>query len=250
MKEGHTAELRELVKHRHGEDQLDQLRIPLSSFAWKLHAAGCHAAQAHRVITEDLCDAEIDNEVWAAARRFVRSWSSQEEQDRFRLARFASECHVIASAQSLHSSTDILGKVAYISLNLAGRGLNVAERGQDPWRIRDKLRSAGYALNVADSIDTLVADERFLYLRAYVNTTKHRRFVNSSYQIELGSDAKHGIRIKAFEYSNRPEDKPMAFRAKWARDFTTSDSALVNNLGLAVIGEICDVLTQELGNGS
>jgi hypothetical protein len=213
-----TEEFKNLVRGRYGEERLAKVERPLTSVSWKLVLARYHAEESKRLYRSYLTEEPLDeliqvvNQVLLAAR-------GSEEASKFVEAQILSEAHVIAYAQSLHSVADILAQVIYLGLDLE-RDLSepIPMRYRGLHRMCERMIKERLALEVADTINTFRQSLRFLYLQAYVNTTKHRSLVDVTHSSSFeSSDPRYGIKILPFEYEGR------SFAEKWAYDFVGQD---------------------------
>jgi hypothetical protein len=212
-----TEEFKNLVRGRYGEEQLAKVERPLTSVSWKLVLAQYHAEESKRLYRSYLTEEPLD-ELIQVVNQVLLAASSSEEASKFVEARILSEAHVIAYAQSLHSVADILAQVIYLGLDLE---IDLSEpipmRYLGLHRVCEMVKER-LALEVADTINTFRQSPRFLYLQAYVNTTKHRSLVDVTHSISLElSDPRYGIKILPFEYKGK------SFAEKWAYDFVGQD---------------------------
>jgi hypothetical protein len=118
----------------------------------------------------------------------------------FAAYRFA-EAHTIAFAQSLHSTADMMAQVLCIGLRL--NRLFKPQENQYLNVVVDRMRQHGVAPSVVTAVTSFLKSNEFLYLRAYVNTTKHISLVPAShtYRLVPGQDQLL-VMINAFKYRN------------------------------------------------
>jgi hypothetical protein len=225
-----TKEFKNLVRGRFGEEQLAKVERPLASVSWKLMLAQYHAEESERLYRSYLTEEPLD-ELIQIVNQVLLSASGSEEASKFVEARILSEAHVIAYAQSLHSVADILAQVIYLGLDLERnlpKPIPIHSRGLH--KVCGNMLRESLALEVADAIDTFRQLRSFLYLQAYVNTTKHRSLVDVTHSISFeSSDPRYGIKILPFEY------KEESFAEKWADDFVGQDFRAIRE-GIVRIG--------------
>jgi hypothetical protein len=225
-----VKEFQDLVRGRYGEEQLTKVELPLASVSWKLMLAQYHAEESKRLYRNYLTGEPI-NELIQVVNQVLPAASGSEKASKFVEARVLSEAHVIAYAQSLHSVADILAQVIYLGLNLERclpEPIPAHSRGLHS--VCNSMLRESLALEVADAINTFRQSPRFLYLQAYVNTTKHRSLVDVTHSISFeSSDPRYGIKILPFEY------KGESLAEKWADDFISQDHAAIRE-GIVRIG--------------
>jgi len=223
-----TEEFLKLVEKCYGSHQVELLRPSLCSLTWKLIMVCYHAYEAKEKLKIFSTDRDSEN-IKEVIKQIFLQVSESKEASNFLEAQFISEANVIAFAQSLHSTADILAHVIYHGLNFESytEG-HIDENILGLSNVREKLQKLGIDLNILSAIDKFLNSPAFVYLQAYVNTTKHRSLIDSKYSVFL-SDMKHGIIISSFEYKGKkwPE--------KRADDFTTKDFKVINE-GIISIG--------------
>jgi hypothetical protein len=236
-----TKEFKNLVRARYGEERLPAVERPLASVSWKLMLAQYHAEESKRLYRNYLAE-EPPDELIQAVNQVLLLAAGSEEARGFVEARILSEAHVIAYAQSLHSVADILAVVIYLGLDLErslSRPIPVHSRGLR--RVCESMQRESLALEVADPIDAFRQSTTFLYLEAYVNTTKHRSLVDTTHSISFeSSDPTYGIKILPFEYKGK------SFAEKWANDFVGPDSRTIRQ-GIVRIGSAMNEYLRRLG---
>lgn len=213
-------EFESLVQGCYGEELLKKLESPLSSVLWKFMLADYHADESRRLyrsyISEESEEGSIKELVYVIG-QVLKAESGSEEANKFKEARMLSEAHIIAYAQSLHSTADILAQVIYIGINLESNLTKpIPEDNISLKNINDCMRKKEFALNVVKSIDALIKSPEFQYLQAYVNKTKHQSLVDLTHYVSLNTP-KYGILMLPFEY------KGHSFPEKWADDFVIQD---------------------------
>jgi hypothetical protein len=149
------------------------------SVSWKLDIAQYHTAEALSAIPKSL--PEVPDKRRLATHLALLDMSGWEEAKPFSEAQFTCEAHAIAAAQALHSVADILSHVIYLGLGLEATStpLSVGERNLSS--VLRNLKKSGVAPKVTDALTHLTASDRFRYLRAYVNTTKHVSLVDRGF---------------------------------------------------------------------
>lgn len=216
-------EFENLVQLCYGEEQLKKLMRPLSSVSWKLMLANYHAFESKRLYQSYFSKESVEGsteELVHVIGQFLKAASGSEEADKFKEARILSEAHLISYAQSLHSVADILAQVIYLGINLENNLTKpIPEYKRNLHYVYEGIRNENYAIDVVKVLGALKQSPEFLYLQAYVNTTKHYSLIDVTHQISLKSNttSRYGILILPFEY------KGHCFQQKWADDFSIRD---------------------------
>ncbi len=122
----------------------------------------------------------------------------------------ASEAHVIAAAQALHSMADILGQIIN-QVVLCGALL---EEKVTLYTVLCELNKKAIAPNILTKVMKFKKSTEFEYINAFVNTTKHRSVLDTSYHAEYGINKRNdqGILFKSFIYKGKK------FPTTWAKD--------------------------------
>jgi len=226
-----VKEFESLVRECYGEDQLRKLKVPLESVFWKLMLAQYHADESKRLLRSYLSE-EAADELVEVINQVLLAASGSEEANKFVEAQVLSEAHVIAFAQSLHSTADILAQVIYFGLDLDSYlAKPIQARCRNIHTVCDYMRKATFAPGVVGTIEDFRQLPAFRYLRAYVNITKHRSLVDVIHSISLGSaNPRYGVKILPFEYSSTEN-----FPERWADDFIEQDYVAIRE-GINRIG--------------
>lgn len=210
-----TNKFKELVRSLYGHEQLEKVKIPLNSLFWKLMLSGYHSEEFKKIYRSYL-SGKREEYVEATIQVFLAA-SGSEEAKKFNEARIFSEAHVIAYAQALHSTADILSQIIYHGLDLEHKLTHPLVHSHISLnKVYNKMIHEGVAVNVTDVIGDLKESSEFCYLEAYVNTTKHRSLVDTTHRVSFQTK-RYGIVIRPFEFKG---DK---FPQKWADDFVNQD---------------------------
>ncbi len=232
-------ELEDAIRNTHGDKYVDAIHEPLQSFTWKSEMAYFHAYEAEQILKEAVASTpginEGDQPSIAYGKAVVFASSPGETGEHLRLARFKAEAHIIASAQALHSLTDIVCYVVYWAYRLD-------TMPNAPAKKRLNLHSTLRTLNVfpqysttASLIQAVFDAPEFKYLAAYVNTTKHKSLISSTMSASFVPEKRGGMRIKSFYYTD-PVGNRHHFGSKWAKDFLFQDNQKVR-LKLMAVGK-------------
>ena len=233
-----VIEFESLVQVYYGKEQLKKLIRPLSSVSWKLMLAYYHADESKRLYRSYFSEESIEGtveELVHVVGQVLKAASGSEEADKFKEAGILSEAHLIAYAQSLHSIADILAKVIYHGINLENNLTKpIPAYKQNLHEVNEGMRKEKFALDVVKAIDALKQSPEFLYLEAYVNTTKHYSLIDVIHQISLKSNTtpRYGIQILPFRY------KGQSFHEKWADDFAIRDFQTIRENIICVGSEL------------
>lgn len=216
------SEFKIKVVENYGEERWRLVNKHLGSFYWKLGLADYHSKESLSILVQ-VMPINTKSTLYEAAKRIMSVAGGEEGAQKIVEAWFKSEAHIIAFAQALHSSCDILAKAIYQGLDLENNfKKRLGFRSQNLFTILDGMVSTNYAPNVSDAIDRLLQSREYKYLHAFVNQTKHHSLVNirDSVSFEHG---KHGLLLSDFEESDNKKKWPR----KWADDFVTTDFEVI-----------------------
>lgn len=212
-------ELFDQVLQRHGKAQADLLKPSLISFKWKLFIARYHADESKAIIGRLISHPSKDEYVEAIKLIFEQA-SGADKGREFALALFQSEAHMIAYAQSLHSLADILSQIIYYSLNLE-KNLKkpIGEDIRSLKKVNKGIKDISQFNKLHLEVNNFLKSDKFRYLEAYVNTTKHRSLIPTIYSVDFveNIDPTHGLKIAGFKYNGNP------YETKWAKEFIETD---------------------------
>jgi len=237
---------RELASAVWDEDLVESAYSAAQGLARDFDFAGFHARQVCQLMDNLEFPAARPGETrgWAAMRQLFYEAEPGDKQRPLSRARFEATAHLIAFFRALHSATDLIAPLVYFGLGLPNRlPRPISERKIYPAVVRDKLAAANLHAEVVSALDRLVASHAYRYLRALVNTLKHRRLVPAGFQIsfDFTGDPKYGMRIGHFSYDNE------SFEQCWAGEYFENGSreisARVIEIGVAVnraLEEICE----------
>ncbi len=225
-----TPHLLELVREKFDGHQVDLVKPSLKSVSWKLAQAEFHIKESKKALNDAL-----PNEVDLAGMLKIAGWFGGHDKDKFQLAGFAAEAHLIAFAQSLHSVTDIAAQVIIYALNLNNTSKLSNKSGIR--KVIDHFTKMQLYPELLNAINNLLQSQEFLYLEAYVNTTKHRTLIENTFKLNLATTngQQYGIELSSFSFKGND------FPSKRADDFTgeiyMKVSAAIRNVG-SVLNEI------------
>jgi len=196
------------------KENIPDSRIYQKALIWKKELALFHSKQA--------------NDVWNSlfSKHKKLTVGEKEWQD----THLASEAHVIAAAQALHSMGDILGQIINQVL-LAGV---LSEDNVTLNKVLTRLTSRWSASNIVAKVHILKNSSEFKYISAFVNITKHRRILETDFHAEGGMDTRNdqGIRFRQFNYGRNQ------FPIVWAKDivgpYKNKIFHYICNIGIAV----------------
>lgn len=237
-----TKRFVDLVRVKVSESVAVAVAEPVRSVPWKLWMAHFHADQAERIF-EQLSPTEGDSRVWAVGQ--LLSEAAPGDRDRpIRLGQFEAEAHTIACAQALHSVVDLFGPIVYQGLGLSTLGSRLSPRQQYPSKILQLLENSGRYTGVADALRALIELPAYRYVRAYVNTTKHRSLVPASYAVSFEADPPDrvlGLRISKFEYEGQK------FERLWAAELTNEYRVSIGKMVVLLGIELNRTLVSDQG---
>lgn len=212
-------ELFDQVLQRHCKQQADLLKASLVSYIWKLFIAQYHAEESKAIIGKLI--SHPSKEGYVAATKLILEQASGTDKGReIDLALFQAEAHMIAYAQSLHSLADILSQIIYYSLKLDKHlKKQIDEKGRYLSKVSKAIKSLQQFNKLYLEVNHLLNSDKFNYLRAYVNTTKHRSLIPTTYSVDFVESITptHGLKIAEFEYDGN------SYKTKWAWEFIETD---------------------------
>ncbi len=215
-------ELEDAVRDVHGDQYADAIHEPLQSFSWKSDMANFHACEAEQILKEAIVATpkinDHDPPAISTAKAVMLAAAPGDAGQHLRLARFKAEAHIIASAQALHSLSDIFCHVVYWAYQLDSVPNALATNRLNLHSTLRTLNTLPQYGTTASLIQAVVDAPEFIYLAAYVNTTKHRSLVRASMSASFVPKERGGMRIKEFVYID-PVGNQHCFSRKWAYDF-------------------------------
>lgn len=229
-----TPHLLELVREKFDDKQVDLVKPSLKSISWKLAQAEFHIKESKKVLNDAL-----PNEVDLTGMFKIAGWFGGHDKDKFQLAGFATEAYLIAFAQSLHSVTDIAAQVIVHALNLNNTSKLDEKSGIK--KVIDHFTQKQLYPELLDAINNLVWSQEFLYLEAYVNTTKHRTLIENYFKLNLEStnEQQYGIELSDFSF------KGEYFPSKYADDFTGEIYMKITD-GIRNVGSVLNKTVQSI----
>ena len=229
-----TPHLLELVRKKYGSHQVDLVKPSLKSVSWKLAQAEFHIKESKKVLNDAL-----PNEVDLVGMLRIAGWFGEQDKEKFQLAGFAAEAHLIAFAQSLHSVTDIAAQVIIHALNLNNTSKLSDESGIK--KVKCHFTKEQLYPELLDAIKNLLSSQEFLYLEAYVNTTKHRTLIGNTFKLNLETtnEQQYGIEISNFSF------KGNNFPLKRADDFTGEIYVQISD-GIRNVGSVLNETVQSI----
>jgi hypothetical protein len=198
-------EFRELVERARPSAEADRAKQAVDSVGWKLMLADYHAEESRKALLR------VAPDVVEATRRILLAAKGGEDAKDFRLAAFASEAHLIACAQALHSTGDILAHAVFWATRPSSTSLSEHQLGLE--RVIATIANSPPHAEIRDRLLELQDSNAFRYIGGYVNITKHRRLLNLRASVHFDEEnAKHGLRIQQFDY------KGTTYPETWTQD--------------------------------
>lgn len=161
---------------------LPDSQVYQDTLLWKQWRASYHAEQ-YREIWMELFSSS--NEIQVGG----KGWNK---------AQFASEAHVEAMAQALHSMADILAQI----INKTVLCAEFSEGDVKLSKILNELKKKPQASKIVERINKLQNSVEFRYIDAFVNTIKHRRLLDRVFHVEYGEGKRNdkAVCFRKFEY--------------------------------------------------
>lgn len=208
------------------------------SVAWKYDMYCYHSLESINLLKDSIYQHEsipkTDPE-WVAAMKtmFISGMPGVPDIDEIS---FKAEAQMIAAAQSLHSTADIMGAVIYWALNLEQQQTKFSEHNVDLNKIHRYLIGHPDCKPIAGAILKLFDLQPYKYLNGYVNMTKHRSLVKAPFTAHVNpvDNPRQGLRICAFDYG-KSETSICHYDEVWGKDFLFADLKQVAE-GIVTIG--------------
>lgn len=198
MNNWNISEFNKLAKDRLPPSILELIDPSIRSIPWKFFLCRYHIDEYHRVLKEQL-NGDPNSQLVQALGKILNQAARTDEGKEFMESCFIAEAHLIAFAQALHSTADILAHIIYYCFNL------------EPYftprekiylsTVYKKLKENYISPEMTNLISLFLESDEFNYLMAYVNITKHQSIVSSNYFVDLASvEGQHGLRLREFTY--------------------------------------------------
>ncbi len=232
--------LKELILNRYGEENATSFIEAAQSIAWKLNMHNYHASESLRVLKEAIFNSEAispdTNESVAAVKAIFLSGMGDKRAPPLNIARFEAEAHMIAAAQSLHSSADIISCTIYWAFDFTHQKGSPKIEHLNLRNISKYLTNIPLFIEMDNAIKSFLKLPEFMYLSAFVNTTKHHSLVEIQYMANFDQTEgpPQGIRIKPFQYKDY-SGTTLSFDKKWGSTFLFKDGLIIIE-GLLNIG--------------
>jgi hypothetical protein len=224
------------VRATSGNLRADSLAEVLFSLMWKSNITHYHTEKSKEAINKLLGEHEEADPTEIVDLILEQAAGSEKGREFFEM-QFISEANLIACAQSLHSMADIFGQAVYITLDLdTALPKPINEKRRYLAVINDELKKAALVPSLTAKIDELLLSRQFVYLKDYMNVTKHRALVRTAYSVSFKAEASHGMKISDFKYEDR------AHAAKWSNDFFDKDVSEVIEMIVGVGVEMNNVV--------
>lgn len=172
--------LEELCRAKGHEDAIKYVR----SLIWKVWLARYHrdeaAAKAQPLVNQP---ADLTN---------------PQNDPKWILAQYEVEAHTVAVSQALHSIADVSAQTVNVCFNLGK-----TEKQVTAYRIRDELSGQPDYADIHAALSALLDCDSFKYVEAFVNTVKHRRLIDISFNININAEAgqiAEGVRFQQFDF--------------------------------------------------
>lgn len=222
------SECYNLAKSYLSEDKINDLKHHILSVPWKFSLCRYHIDEYRRFIGYPT-NAGINKELIESVKKIIEMSAGSEVGKEFRIILFFAEAHVIAFAQALHSTADIIAHILKIILDLDFKNKQI-----NFINTLEIMKRQQIAIEVYNKAHGLRNSKEFMYLNAFVNTIKHRRLIDMPYHINLKSGQEfHGLRINSFKYGN-DKNKEIPYDSKWVDGFICNDFEELSN----TIGEV------------
>lgn len=236
-------QLKDAVREARGDRHADEMSGSLNAFFWKADMARYHASCVHTIWKDALAEVEslenVDHAPEPALTAIFVGLGQGEDGQKIRFARFTSEAHIIASAQALHSMFDIFAHIVYWACDLASAPEPLPLQRIGIHSVCRCLSKTSANASVETRVRELIDLPEFEYLSAFVNTTKHRSLVSSSFSAAF-DEGRYGMRFAAFSYTD-PRGQSRNYERKWAEDFLGQEAGAIS-MKFAEVGNSLNAL--------
>lgn len=192
----HIKATRDLIRHRHGPDQLMIVRNAVRAATVRLDHARYHFKELRRLLREHIDDKLVERDIYDLALPGAPGWDALEE------GLVQVEANMIACAQAIHAIPYALAHVAFFSA-----GLNLLPKPIREDRLSLKVLLQAGALSAAGWLDVerclaeLANDPAFVALDAVVNYNKHRGLPDPALHLEPENHpAPYAMQFESFSY--------------------------------------------------
>jgi len=210
------------------EEKLNVLKYHILSVPWKFSLCHYHKDEYRRLVKYPT-NVGMNKELIEAVGKIIEMSAGTEVGKEYRITHFFAEAHVIAFAQALHSTADILSYIIEICLKL-----NMANKQINFTNALDALKKQKIAPEVSRKANKILSSKEFMYLNAFVNTIKHRRLIEIPVHVNLEPGKElHGLRISSFIYG-KSKSREIYYEPKWVHEFLDGDFEKISNM----VGEL------------
>jgi len=192
------------VSQKHGDTQTEILKPIINSFVWKSFIAKYHSEEVKDLIRKEISQTSIEEYV-EIVKLIFESTARTEKGNRFNVAVFKGEAHLIAFAQSIHSLGDIFAQIIYTSLNLDTKLKKPIQlKLRTISKINECISDIHEFEKLHSELDCFLNSNQFKYINAYVNITKHRSLIPVTYTLSFSERIKpmHGFKIAKYSYND------------------------------------------------
>jgi hypothetical protein len=125
---------------------------------------------------------------------------------------------------------DILSQIIYLGLNLDKKS-SIPQKKRSFSNVKKALKTLSQSTKLYSEMNDFSKSEKFKYLSAYVNTTKHRSLIPTTYSVSF-IEPTHGLKITEFKYNNH------TYKAKWSKEFIGTDRKFIEEALVNIGNEI------------
>ncbi|MDF0535250.1 hypothetical protein PY479_13315 [Shewanella sp. A32] len=163
--------------------RLDQY---MNAFDWKGKAVGFHLNEAY-ICFEKFSDCSLDNYI-TLINKLVNNVPFPE----FHSAKAKREISIVSAAMIVHSLPETLAQILAIYLQLPAKNIHQIS-------VSTVLHAMKQS-KIKEKFENLITSDEYLYINAFVNTSKHISLVKPMYSFAFDGTTIHSIAFDDFSY--------------------------------------------------
>ena len=204
-------EFRAILQKTHDKGAIATISSFLDSIYFKIYSAAYHKEEANQILDEMLGCERYSTGI----ELIFEQVTGTEKGKSFQTACKKSEAHIVAYAQCLHSSIDILGNVIVYALPLEAL---LKDRKWSIHGVKNGVSKLHNTESLTQKIEILLSSDIFNYIASYTNSQKHVKHLDMPFTAHSCEElCRAGIQLAPFTCLNYKNDE-VPYEAKWADD--------------------------------
>lgn len=176
----------------------DQVMELISSISRSVQIFRYHIATARDALKGIVNETEPQGQ-----ENFMLILGASERQGEFAYAKIVSEAHIIGCLHTVRSLWDLFAQLVNTLVLVEPLAVSACDI--------KRVIAVMPACPLKDRLDVLLASHWYTYVAAFINTTKHRQFVQHMMTVSI-EENRAGIRIGAFTYGSK------SFKSYWGHE--------------------------------